>query len=151
MNVDHIERMAERCLNRCFYINLPIGGAVVAGLLFVTMPGQGSKPPARTVLRQLTHKLDLVGFALFAPWTIMLLLAVQWGGNQYAWNSSVVIGLFCGAGAAFFVWLAWDYHKKEDAMIPLGLLEKRCVWTSCVCMFCTSSAMFASSYYLPLW
>ena len=74
------------------------------------MPRQMSKPKALSVVRTLPTKLDLIGFAIFAPAAIQLLLAVEYGGDQFAWNSSTVIGLFCGAGATFIVFLAWDYH-----------------------------------------
>ncbi|KAL9065886.1 MAG: hypothetical protein Q9161_007939 [Pseudevernia consocians] len=51
-----------------------------------------------SVVRSLHSDLDLVGFSIFAPALIMLLLALQWGGTTFAWNSSQIIGLFCGAG-----------------------------------------------------
>ena len=66
----------------CFYINLPIGALVAAQLLFLHIPEQFAKPKATEVWRDLHRKLDLVGFVLFTPASIMLLLAVQWGGNQ---------------------------------------------------------------------
>lgn len=81
----------------------------------------------------------------------MLLLAVQYGGNQYAWNSAVVIGLFCGAVVTLLIWLAWDYHQKDAALIPLPMLRKRHVWTSCLVYAFLSSAMFSTSYWLPIY
>ena len=104
-----------------------------------------------TVLRDLPSKLDLIGFALFAPVAVMLLLAIQYGGNRYAWDSAVVIGLLCGAGVNFILWLAWDYHKKDAGMIPLPMLAKRHVWSSCLNMAFIASAMFMTSYYLPIY
>ncbi|KAH7333047.1 putative MFS multidrug transporter [Rhexocercosporidium sp. MPI-PUGE-AT-0058] len=83
----------------CFYINLPIGGFVAALLVFTHVPDQIPKPAPVAVLKTLPSKLDLIGFALFAPAVVQLLLALQWGGITYAWNGSKIIGLFCGAGA----------------------------------------------------
>ena len=81
----------------------------------------------------------------------MLLLAVQYGGNQYKWGSPVVIGLLCGGGVTFLLWVGWDYYKKDDAMIPLSMLKKRYVWSSCVVMAGFASSMFMTSYYLPIY
>jgi hypothetical protein len=52
-------------------------------LIFSRIPEGGvAKPKAMEVVKDLHNKLDLVGFALFAPSVMMLLLAVQWGGNE---------------------------------------------------------------------
>ena len=134
-----------------FYINLPIGGLVAMVLFFVSVPKQTSKPKALSVVCTLPTKLDLVGFAIFAPAATQLLLAVQYGGNHFAWNSSTAIGLFCGAGATFIVFLAWDYYKGDAAMIPLLLLRKRTVWSSCLVYGFLMSQMFTTSYYLPIY
>lgn len=109
-----------------FWINLPVG-AVIAGLILLTFfpDNLSNKPPAMTILRSLHTKLDLLGFVLFAGCTIQLLLALQYGGNQYAWNSSTTIGLFCGSGVAFSLWLAWDWYKGDAAMMPLSIVCKR--------------------------
>lgn len=135
----------------CFYINLPVAAVVGALLGFTHIPEQVSKPAFGVVVKDLHHMLDLVGFVLFAPACIMLLLAVQWGGNQYPWNSSIVIGLFCGAGVNFLVWLAWDYYKKDAALIPLPMLQQQYVWAGCLCFGFFLSVTFTTSYWLPIY
>ncbi len=67
---------------RCFFINLPAGGLAGAILLFTRIPDAYVKPPARDILRDFHNKFDLIGFVLFAPFMVMLLLALQWGGNM---------------------------------------------------------------------
>lgn len=67
----------------CFYINLPPGLLVFVMLFFSRIPeGEVVKPKAIEVAKDIHNKLDLVGFALFAPSVTMLLLAIQWGGNE---------------------------------------------------------------------
>ena len=67
----------------CFYINLPPGAIVAALIFFSKIPeGQIVKPKAAEVVKDLHNRLDFVGFFLFAPSITMLLLAVQWGGNE---------------------------------------------------------------------
>lgn len=135
----------------CFFLNLPVGGLVAALLLFTRVPEQVTKPPPGKVVRDLPNMLDLTGFALFAPAAVMLLLATQYGGSLYPWDSSIVIGLFCGAGGTFVIWLVWDYYKKDAALIPLPMLRQRRVWSSCLVFGFLSAAMFSTSYWLPIY
>ncbi|OTB10378.1 hypothetical protein K445DRAFT_70393 [Daldinia sp. EC12] len=135
----------------CFYINLPVGGLVAIMLAFVHIPEQMPKPKALSVIRTLHSNLDLLGFALFAPAAIELLLALQYGGFQFAWNSSQIIGLFCGAGVTFIMFLAWEYHKGDDAMVPFSMIQKRTVWASSLSYGLLMSQLFCLSYYLPVY
>jgi len=134
-----------------FYINLPIGGFVAALLAFVHIPDQIPKPPPSSVFRTLPAKLDLIGFALFAPAAIQLLLALQYGGITYAWDSAQIIGLFCGAGGTFNVFLAWEYYKGDAAMIPFSMVRKKTVWASCLTYGLFMAQLFCASYYLPIY
>ena len=100
------------------------------------------------LLRQLYRKLDLVGFILFAPAPIQLLLALHYGDDR--WDSSTVIGLFCGAAATFGVWFAWNWHRGDDALIPFSLVSRRPVWTSAITQMCLATSVLLSSYFLPI-
>lgn len=101
--------------------------------------------------RKLLTRLDLPGSILFVSSVIMLLLALQWGGTKYAWNSATVVGLFCGAGGTFFSFLGWEDHLHEDALIPLSLFTKRVVCCSCVFMSLFFGTFLIYSYYLPVY
>ncbi|KAI0851731.1 MFS general substrate transporter [Daldinia vernicosa] len=113
----------------CFYLNLPIGGAVALIIAFIQIPDHIAKPKMRDVFKNAMVDFDLLGFVLFAPSAIMFFLALQYGGNQYRWNSSQVIGLFCGSGANFI----------------------RVMWASCVSGMFLSGSMFITAYYLPIY
>ncbi|KAI0146097.1 MFS general substrate transporter [Xylariaceae sp. FL1272] len=90
------------------YINVPVGSIVVSLLLFVRIPEQTPKTSPLTVLPRLHHHLDLIGFAIFAPAVIQLLLALEYGGNPFSWRSSQVIGLFIGSEETFLRWAVWS-------------------------------------------
>ena len=120
-------------------------------LAFVHIPEPFPKERFLPAIKALPGKLDLIGFALFAPSAIELLLALQYGGNQYSWNSSQVIGLFCGAGVTFIVFLAWDYHKGDAAMIPFSIVRQRIVWSSSLSYGLLMGQIFCASYYLPIY
>ncbi|KAK3332292.1 major facilitator superfamily-domain-containing protein [Cercophora scortea] len=135
----------------CFYINLPVGGLVAVGLCFAHIPDQIKKSSPLLVLRNLHHELDLIGFVLFAPAAIQLLLALQYGGSDYAWNSATVIGLLCGAGATFAVWLFWNWRRGEDALIPLSTMKRRVVWSTSVTQWLLMSTLYCSTYFIPIY
>ncbi|KAK3991500.1 major facilitator superfamily domain-containing protein [Cladorrhinum sp. PSN332] len=135
----------------CFYINLPVGAFVFAGLLLVQIPDQMEKPSPMAVLKRLHVELDLVGFALLAPASVQLLMALAWGGNEYAWNSPTIIGLFCGAGGTGLVWLVWDWYRGDEALIPLSMLKKKVVWSSSVTNSLLMYIVYAGSFFLPIY
>ncbi|KAF7590250.1 hypothetical protein BBP40_003134 [Aspergillus hancockii] len=136
----------------CFYINLPIGAVVGALLIFTRVPDQKPKDKASEVVRSaLLHKFDWIGFALFAPACIQLLLALQYGGHKYAWNSATVIGLFCGACGTFLVFIAWERHMGREAMIPGYLISDRIIASCCMLSMMIFGMTMTLSYYLPIY
>jgi nitrate/nitrite transporter NarK len=81
----------------------------------------------------------------------MLLLALEWGGTEYSWNSATIIGLFCGAFSVLLVFGGWEYKVGENAMIPLSILRKRVVWCSCLVIAFFFGSLLIFSYYLPIY
>ncbi|KAF2789982.1 efflux pump [Melanomma pulvis-pyrius CBS 109.77] len=135
----------------CFYINLPIGAVVAVAVAFIHIPEQTHKAKAMAIFHKLHHYLDFVGFFLFAPAVLQLLLALQYGGNEFAWRSSQVIGLFCGSAATFVVWAFWNRRKGDDALLPHSLIGRRIVWVSGLFQALFMSALYGSVYYLPIY
>jgi len=108
----------------CFYVNLPIGGLSAAFILLIRIPDRVNRTASRPPLGKVLAQLDLFGFVLFAPFAVMLLLALQWGGINYTWNSPTIIGLFCGSAGMFVVFGAWEIiFAKREAMIPLFMVS----------------------------
>jgi hypothetical protein len=103
------------------------------------------------VARQLHRYLDLIGFVLFAPAVLQLLLALQYGGNQFPWNSSRVIGLFSGSAANFIVWFLWNRHKGDGALLPHAMIGRTAVWASGVYQGLLMAAVYGGIYFLPIY
>ncbi|TVY83625.1 Efflux pump mlcE [Lachnellula suecica] len=135
----------------CFWINLPAGGVTALILFFIQIPSRIEKRPLKDNLKSTLVALDLPGFFLFAPTAIMLLLALQWGGNKYAWGSATIIGLFCGSGGNFLIFLAWEYKKGDDAMIPFSMVKIRIVWASCILILFFFGAQLTVAYYMAIY
>lgn len=113
----------------CFWINLPVGGPVIAlVVLFFKVPKHIKPAPATWV--EILRQLDLPGFALLLTSLVCLTVALQWGGQTKPWSDGSVIAtlvMWVALTIAFFVveWFQGDY-----AMVPLALLKPRLVWTN---------------------
>jgi hypothetical protein len=115
------------------------------------VPDQIPKAPWRTVVPEIPELFDLFGFVLIAGGAIELLLALQYGGNQYAWNSSVVIGLFVGSGLTFIAWFVWNYRKGDKALIPFSMMRKTVVWSAAISSAMLFGTVFSASFFLPIY
>ncbi|KAK4214355.1 major facilitator superfamily domain-containing protein [Rhypophila decipiens] len=141
----------------CFYINLPIGAVSALCLILIDIPETLSHKdkrslPWRELRKQLIQQLDLIGFVLFAPASTMFLLALQFGAdNKYAWNSSTIIGLFCGAGVTGILFALWERRAGDVAMIPGKVIGTREVWASCGNIFSMTFVVFVANFYLPVY
>ncbi|PMD41915.1 efflux pump [Hyaloscypha variabilis F] len=136
----------------CFYINLPIGGASALLLFLIHIPDRLDMSKAeKNTARELLSKLDIGGFCLFAPCAIMFLMALEWGGTKYAWNSAKVIGLLCGSAGTFAIFVVWEFRQGDNAMIPYSMLRKKEVWSSCIVIFFFFGGLLTFTYYLPIY
>jgi len=78
-------------------------------------------------------------------------MAINWGGVTYAWRSSMIIGLLCGSGATFLVFLLWEHRQGDAAMLPLQFFRNvkiACAATSGIISY---GGLYVTIVYLPLW
>ncbi|CAG7562878.1 unnamed protein product [Fusarium equiseti] len=134
----------------CFYINLPIGAICAVLILLVQVPNHRA-PTDETIMQLLKTKFDFTGLAMFSPSVVMILLALQWGGVEYAWNSATTIGLFCGGGVLFVIFIFWEHRVGADAMIPMPIVRTRQVWTAMLTQLFLFATVMVASFYLPIY
>lgn len=133
----------------CFYINLPIGGLSMAAIFFFLHIRGQIKQGA--TLREKLLKLDLLGTVMLMPAVICLLLALQWGGTEYPWSNSRIIGLFVGFGALSAVFIAIQFWKGDDGTLPPRFFKNRNVVCAMAFSAFFGSAFFPLIYYLSLY
>ncbi|EXF75537.1 efflux pump [Colletotrichum fioriniae PJ7] len=134
-----------------FYINLPIGGVVLLFLAWCEIPDQVPKPSPMAAIAKLHTYLDFTGFLLCAGAAVLFLTALELGGNEYAFNSPTIIGLFCGSAVALVTFLAWNYRKGDDGLIPSSMAGKRPVWSAAATNFTFVGSAMIQIYLLPLY
>ena len=137
----------------CFWINLPVGGVTAAAVVFL-LP---ARKPDRTGDRDLPNtwgetlrRMDWVGSALVIVFITCLLLALQWGGNDYRFDSWRIILLFTLGGVLCIAFFAWEYYWDQDALIPFSILSNRTIIAAAGAIFMLMMAMLGGTYQLPL-
>ncbi|GKZ45573.1 hypothetical protein AbraIFM66951_008227 [Aspergillus brasiliensis] len=139
--------LAEHTWRWCFLINLPAGAVTVVTLLLFFHPPRNTGAQRASFLKQ----LDLIGCALFIPSIIMVMLALQWGGGEYPWNSATVIGLFVGFAVTMAAFICWECYMGDQAMVPIVLLRGRSTMLGIAFAFLFLGSFVIPVYYLPEW
>lgn len=136
-------------LRWCFYINLPIGALVCALLIFVledVPPVLGDLP-----FKEKLSRIDIPGSMVFIPCMVCLLLALQWGGQQYPWSDGRIIALLVLFGVLLIVWVIVQNIQKESATLPPRIAKNRTVIGASWYAFFLGSSFFVVVYYLSIW
>ncbi|KAF2472126.1 putative MFS aflatoxin efflux pump [Lindgomyces ingoldianus] len=133
----------------CFYINLPIGGVVMLVRAFTI-----KVPNSKTVSfswREKLWQLDPLGALCLIPGVICLVLALQWGGQAYAWNSSRLVALLTVMSILLVSFVAVQVLLPKTAMVPSRLFKQRSVVAGLWQMSFIGAGMYVIIYYLPVW
>lgn len=103
-----------------------------------------------TSARFLARTVDYLGLLLIGGFAILLLLPLQWGGSSYEWNSSVIIGMLCGAVVSLGVFIGWERYMGVRAMIPFHVIGQRVVYCSCIFFASLLASIVFRTFYLPI-
>ncbi|KAG0252578.1 hypothetical protein BG011_006914 [Mortierella polycephala] len=129
----------------CFLINLPLGIITIASvLLFLRLPFQ------RQQLKEQLARIDYLGTFLVIVAVICLLLPITWGGTTYAWDSPVIIVLFCVA-VILIGCLMWAESKAVEAIIPPRLFRNVTVSLLFGVNFLTGMSFLGVIFYSPIY
>ncbi|MFJ5260107.1 MDR family MFS transporter [Streptomyces sp. NPDC088387] len=121
-----------------FYVNVPIA-------ILVVVAAARTIPVVKSASRPV---IDYLGIALVAVGASALILATSWGGNEYAWGSGVIIGLFVGGVIALGLF-CWVETRAAEPMLPMRLFANP-VFTVCsILSFIVGFAMLGALTYLP--
>ncbi|KAK6837019.1 Major facilitator superfamily domain- general substrate transporter [Apiospora arundinis] len=130
----------------CFWINLPVGGVILALLVvFFKVPRHISPMPATWT--EILLQLDIPGFSLLVTSLVCFTLALQWGGLTKPWSDGSVVAtlvMWIVLTIAFFV---TEYFQGARAMVPLRLLKPRMTWANALYgwMSCSISPIYFQS------
>ncbi|MFJ4834942.1 MDR family MFS transporter [Streptomyces sp. NPDC088747] len=121
-----------------FYVNVPIAVVVV-------IAAARTIPVVKSAVRPV---IDYLGIAFVAIGASALILATSWGGNQYAWDSGMIIGLFV-AGVVSLGLFCWVETRAAQPTLPMRLFANP-VFTVCsILSFIVGFAMLGAMTFLP--
>jgi EmrB/QacA subfamily drug resistance transporter len=121
-----------------FYVNLPLGVVVVVLAAFTI-------PRAKAVSRPI---IDYLGIGFVSAGAAGLVLALSWGGTEYAWGSVTILGLFAGSVVALGLFVFFE-SRAVDPILPLRLFRRQVFSLSVVLAFIVGFAMLGAITFLP--
>jgi EmrB/QacA subfamily drug resistance transporter len=121
-----------------FYVNVPIAVVVV-------IAAARTIPSVRAAGRPI---IDYLGIGLVAVGASALILATSWGGNEYAWGSPMILGLFVG-GVVALALFCWVETRAPQPMLPTRLFKNPVFAVCSVLSFIVGFAMLGALTYLP--
>ncbi|KAF2261430.1 major facilitator superfamily transporter [Lojkania enalia] len=133
----------------CFYINLPLGAITVAAVIFFVRLDE--KKPYLS-WKQTFWQLDPFGTVLFLPAITCLLLALEWGGIDYAWSDGRMIALMTIFAVLFVAFIVLQgFTRNTTATVPARIIFQRSVIFGSFSQLFVGSTMLTVSLYIPIW
>ena len=123
-----------------FYVNMPVGALAI---LIVIFRLHLHTPHTR-------HRIDYLGATLLTGGVGALILLTTWGGNQYPWGSSMIVGLGI-AGLALLAAFVWQEQRAVEPIVPLTLFRSSIFNVSSAMGATIGMAMFGAIIFIPLY
>lgn len=122
-----------------FYINLPVGALA---FLFIAMGLKSNKSVGPV-------KFDILGMFTMIIGVVSLLLALTFGGTEYAWNSWQIISLFLLAVIGLIAFVIVE-NRVEEPILPMYLFKNSTFTLLNGIGFLMSLGMFGAIMFVPL-
>ncbi|KAJ1769324.1 hypothetical protein IW140_003587 [Coemansia sp. RSA 1813] len=130
------------------YLAAPLMGAAAflctPALIFDRKPVR-DESVMRRVLR-----FDYIGTLLLTGGSIMQTMGVTFGGNEYAWNSTIVLCLIVFGVISVAVFLAWEKLEASRPIFNTRWLRERNLWVTTASTVLMSMVFFALAIYIPI-
>ncbi|MCW2785751.1 MAG: family efflux transporter permease subunit [Marmoricola sp.] len=124
-----------------FYVNLPLGVIALAVIWSTLHLSTEARRTDKIII-------DWTGAGVLTTWIVSLVLAITWGGTQYAWGSWQIVTLFAIAAVFFVIFLVVESRVPEP-IIGLHLFSSSNFRLSTVMGFIAGFAMFGTITFLP--
>jgi len=124
-----------------FFAPIPIGLIII--IIFIFLFPQIKAGEAR-------YRVDYAGVVAMTLFIGPLILALTWGGVNYAWSSLTIIGLLAFSVIMLIAFLFIESRAGEP-IIPLTLFKNRVVAVCSIVAFSMGAAFFPVVTFIPLY
>ncbi|KAK2759174.1 hypothetical protein FQN54_003274 [Arachnomyces sp. PD_36] len=135
-----------------FYINLCVSGLFAPVYLFYI---PSFKPRAGNRIIKLVREFDTVGMILSVGAIITIIMAINFGGTLYRWNSGQTIALFVVSVVLFIIFGIQQettlFTNTSDRIFPAHFLRNVNAVLLYICASAVNTAGFIPIYYVPLY
>ena len=123
-----------------FHINIPLGLiALVVTTVVLRIPHERRE-----------HVIDYLGAALLVGGVSALLLVTVWGGSEYAWTSSTLLGLAAAGIVLVVSFVLWE-RRAAEPILPPSLFRNPVFSVSTGVGLIVGVAMFGAIVFLPIY
>jgi EmrB/QacA subfamily drug resistance transporter len=123
-----------------FYINLPVG---ILAIVFIWLGLNKHQAHEKA-------KIDIAGIFTMVVGVVSLLLALTFGGKDYAWTSWQIIGLFVLAVISITAFIIIE-NKVNEPILPVSLFKNRTFAVLNGIGFLMAIGMFGAIVFVPLY
>lgn len=121
-----------------FFVNIPLG--LVAGWLILRDFSEKIEPRR--------HRIDYAGAVLLTLSMTLLILGALEGGNSWAWESPISIGIFAASAVLLVAFVLVERHAAEP-VLPLGLFKRPIISTSTLLGLVIGGALVGLTAFVP--
>ncbi|KAI1825835.1 major facilitator superfamily domain-containing protein [Xylaria intraflava] len=135
-----------------FYLNLPVGGVALILLFAFLEADSGKRGDQNASMKEKLGRIDYGGNVLFITGVTLVLVALAYGGNMWAWTSySTLLSLLVG----FFILVIFLFYEEsnycKEPTLPLRLFRNRTSATAYAITFLHSLLTLHILYFLPVY
>lgn len=123
-----------------FFINIPVGILAFAAIAYL-MP--------KIIPDKKDSSIDITGAILLTISLMSLLLGLEWGINEFGWDSWQNLSLL-GSAALFTALFILYERTAKDPILPLDLFKNSIFTVSMISLFLVGLGMFGAILYIPL-
>ncbi|PGH04888.1 hypothetical protein AJ80_08437 [Polytolypa hystricis UAMH7299] len=129
-----------------FYINFPF-----CAIGFIMVPISVKLKMQESTFMSKIKRVDWIGGFLFIGSTTIFLMAVSWGGMQFAWDSAgTLVPLIIGT-VGILATLVYEFRFVKEPFLRKSLFHNRSAIAAYICTIIQGLQLFVGLYYVPLY